>query len=68
MMLQEFGGRMPETALLLPLFMMGRVVGILYIDGDSSEIRARIGDLQRLIAKAIMAFEILILKKKILTL
>lgn len=68
MMLQEFGGRMPETALLLPLFMMGRVVGILYIDGDSHEIRARIGDLQRLIAKAIMAFEILILKKKILTL
>jgi len=68
MMLQEFGGRMPETALLLPLFMMGRVVGILYIDGDSSGIRARIGDLQRLIAKAIMAFEILILKKKILTL
>ncbi|ALC17434.1 hypothetical protein DSOUD_2684 [Desulfuromonas soudanensis] len=68
MMLQEFGGRMPETALLLPLFMMGRVVGILYIDGDSSGIRARIGDLQRLVAKAIMAFEILILKKKILTL
>jgi hypothetical protein len=68
MMLQEFGGRMPETALLLPLFMLGRVVGILYIDGGSSETRARIGDLQRLIAKAIMAFEILILKKKILTL
>ena len=66
MMLQEFGGRVPKTVLLVPLVMMGRVVGILYVDSDEQSLGDELPELQRLAAKAIMAFEILILKHKIL--
>jgi hypothetical protein len=66
MMLQEMGGALPDTALLVPLMMMGRVVGILYVDGQGINLGERLFDLQKLTAKAAMAFEILVLKNKIL--
>jgi hypothetical protein len=66
MMLQEFGGRVPKTILLVPLVMMGRTVGIIYADGDDQSLGEYLPELQRLAAKAVMAFEILILKNKIL--
>jgi hypothetical protein len=66
MMLQEFGGRVPKTVLLVPLVMMGRVVGIIYVDSDDQSLGDELPELQRLAAKAIMAFEILILRHKIL--
>jgi len=68
MMLQEMGGALPDTALLVPLLMMGRVVGILYVDGQGIDLGERLFDLQKLTAKAAMAFEILVLKNKILSL
>lgn len=67
MFLQEIGGRVPETALLVPLLMMGRVVGIMYVDGKGEELSERLFELQKLTAKAAMAFEILVLKNKILS-
>lgn len=68
MMLQEMGGTLPPAALLVPLLMMGRVVGILYADGPGVNLGERLFDLQKLTAKAAMAFEILVLKNKILSL
>lgn len=59
------GGK-PACALLIPLLMMGRVVAILYVDGGAGELGDRVVDMQKLIGKAAMAFEILILKNKIL--
>ncbi|WP_432821616.1 hypothetical protein [Trichloromonas sp.] len=66
MMLQEFGGRLPKTILLVPLVMMGRTVGIIYADGEDHALNEYLPELQRLAAKAVMAFEVLILKNKIL--
>jgi hypothetical protein len=68
MILQEIGGTVPTAALLVPLLMMGRVVGILYADGKGVNLGERLLDLQKLTAKAAMAFEILVLKNKILSL
>ena len=59
------GGKCPN-ALLIPLMMMGRVVAILYVDGGAGDLGNRVVDLQKLVGKAAMAFEILILKNKIL--
>lgn len=68
LILQEMGGTVPSSALLVPLLMMGRVVGILYADGAGIDLGERLFDLQKLTAKAAMAFEILVLKNKILSL
>jgi hypothetical protein len=67
MILQALGGRVPDTAMVVPLLMMGRVVGILYVDGAPGNQGDRLYDLQRLTARMAMAFDILILKSKILT-
>lgn len=68
LMLQEMGGALPDAALLVPLLMMGRVVGILYADGRGIDLGERLFDLQKLTARAAMAFEVLVLKNKILSL
>ena len=67
MFLQEIGGRVPQTALLVPLLMMGRVVGIIYVDGQGEELAAKLFELQKITIKAAMAFEILVLKNKIIS-
>lgn len=56
----------PKTALLLPMSMLGRVVGLIYVDDTSTDISQAVLDLQQLTSKALMAFEILILHNKIL--
>ena len=56
----------PQTALLLPLSMLGRVVGLIYIDDPSADLAKAVSDVQKLAAKALMAFELLILHNKIL--
>ena len=58
----------PKTALLLPMAMMGRVVGLIYVDDDSADFSQAVLDIQKLSSKALMAFEILILHNKILRL
>ncbi|MEJ2699945.1 MAG: hypothetical protein P8Z70_09845, partial [Desulfuromonadales bacterium] len=66
MMLQAFGGNVPDAALLVPMIMMGRVVGILYVDGKNLNLGENLPVLQNLTTKASMAFVILVLKTKIL--
>jgi hypothetical protein len=70
MLLQELGGSVPKAALLVPLQMMGRVLAILYVDGQGRDLDLgeQLPDLQKLAARAAMAFEILVLKNKIVSL
>jgi hypothetical protein len=56
----------PKSALLLPMSMMGRVVGLIYVDDPKADLSAAVVDVQQLSSKALMAFEILILHNKIL--
>ncbi len=68
MLLQEMGGRVPEWALLVPLLMIGRVVAVLYVDAPGVNLGPYLVQLQKLTAKAAMAFEILVLQNKIISL
>ena len=65
-LIEGLGGGAPANNLLIPLQMMGRVVAVLYVDGGSVSLDKRVPELQKLGNKAAMAFEILILKSKIL--
>lgn len=56
----------PKTALLLPMSMLGRVVGLIYVDDPEVDLSQAVVDVQQLSSKALMAFEILILHNKIL--
>ena len=56
----------PQSALLLPMSMLGRVVGLIYVDDPKADLSAAVMDVQQLSSKALMAFEILILHNKIL--
>lgn len=67
-MISGMGGEKPSAALLLPLIVSGRVVMILYVDGGEKELGERFMELHRLLAKAVLAFEILIFREKILML
>jgi hypothetical protein len=62
-----FGGGAPETLLLMPLVVGGRVVSILYVE-DGDDPGAMVPELQKLLTKAAMAFEMLIFRDKILML
>ena len=65
-MIDALGGGSPSNNLLIPLTMMGRVVAVLYVDGGGAPLDDKLPELQRLVGKVSMAFEILILKSKIL--
>ena len=56
----------PTTALLIPMSMLGRVVGLIYVDDPDTDLSKAVVDVQKLASKALMAFEILILQNKIL--
>jgi len=58
--------RLPETALLLPIVMQGRVICILYVAGPADKINDAFFELQKVVQKATLALEILILRNKIL--
>jgi len=66
LMISEMGGDTPSSALLVPMMLMGRVVSIVYVEGGKEPLANRLADLQKLVGKVSMAFEILILKNKIL--
>lgn len=59
-------GQFSDRVLLMPLSIGGRVVCILYVEEGDNNLSDQIDRLQRLLAKASMAFEILILREKIL--
>jgi len=65
-MLSVMGGDAPTSALLVPLMLMGRVVSIVYVEGGKAPLANRLAEMQKLVGKTSMAFEILILKNKIL--
>lgn len=58
----------PTTAVLMPLSMLGRVVGLIYVDDPTVNIAESVAPLQQVTAKALLTFELLILQNKILRL
>ncbi len=56
----------PKSVLLLPMSMLGRVVGLICVDDAKCNLADAVIDVQQLSSKALMAFEILILHNKIL--
>ena len=66
--ISSFGGTFQDSAILVPLNILGRVVAVLYVEGENAHSKEYFVELQQLVAKAAMALEILILKKKILML
>ena len=56
----------PKTALLLPLSMLGRVVGLVYVDDPELDMAGAVVEVQQVVGKALLAFELLILHNKIL--
>jgi hypothetical protein len=64
--LTALGGRAPESALVMPVIVLGRVVDILYLEGGEGDLADRLPEVQRLLNKAALAFEILICRDKIL--
>ncbi len=58
----------PKTTLLVPMSMLGRVVGLVYVDDTAADLSQAVIDVQQLVSKALLAFELLILHNKILRL
>jgi hypothetical protein len=60
-------GIRPETPLLvLPVVMLNKVVAAVLVSADTESLGRRLAELQKLVRKASLAFEMLILKNKIL--
>ena len=55
-LVQGMGGETAGTVLLMPLMIGGRVVCILYVEGGNKVLSGRIGELQKLLTKAALAF------------
>ena len=60
------GGGQPTAVLLMPILIGGRLVNIIYAEGE--DLSAMVPDLQKLLTKATLALEILIFRDKILML
>jgi hypothetical protein len=59
-------GKASESALVMPVVVLGRVVDILYLEGKDGDLADSLPAVQRLLNKAALAFEILICRDKIL--
>lgn len=66
MLMNCLGPPLPKTVLILPLSIYGRVVSLIYVDDPNIDLSETVSDIQKLANKAILAFEVLILKNKIL--
>jgi hypothetical protein len=64
--LTALGGTPPKSALVMPVVVLGRVVDILYLEGGEGDLADSLPEVQRLLNKAALAFEILICRDKIL--
>ena len=64
--LAALGGKAPESALVMPVVVLGRVVDIFYLEGGEGDLADSLPKVQRLLNKAALAFEILICRDKIL--
>lgn len=65
-MLKHLGGVKQDIAMIIPLAMMGRVVSVFFMDGGKLAPGENLLEMQKIVGKAAMAFEILILKNKIM--
>jgi hypothetical protein len=64
--LKSLGVR-PETPLLvLPIIMLKKVVAVVIVSSEMDALGKRLQELQKLVYKASLAFEMLIIKNKIL--
>ena len=60
------GGRLPATVLILPIVVKERTVALFYLDGDETPMtQPDIPLMRRLAAKAGLAFELLLLRRKL---
>jgi hypothetical protein len=66
-LVEGLGGGRPQTALLAPLVISGRIVSILYADGEEI-LDKKVPEVQKLLTKAALSFEALICREKILML
>lgn len=64
--LAALGGKAPGSALVMPVVVLGRVVDILYLEGGEGDLADSLPEVQRLLNKVALAFEILICRDKIL--
>lgn len=55
-----------DTVLSLPVVMNGRVVAMIVVSSDGISLQQRLGELQKLVYKASLTFQILVLKNKLL--
>lgn len=55
-----------NTILLLPVVMNDRVVAMIAVSSDAMSLQRRLGELQKLVYKASLTFQILVLKNKLL--
>jgi hypothetical protein len=65
-LIDALGGNPPSFVCLIPLLMLGKVVAILYADNGSAPLGDRVNELQRVMTKASLAFEVIIMRNKIL--
>ncbi|GAB4295259.1 MAG: hypothetical protein Fur0034_03720 [Desulfuromonadia bacterium] len=65
-LIRLLGGRRQGHFLVLPLMILDRVIALLCVEGDPEQLTARLAEVQKLAVKTAMAFEILILRNKIL--
>lgn len=64
--LAALGGKVPGSALVMPVVVLGRVVDVLYLEGGEGDLADCLPEVQRLLNKVALAFEILICRDKIL--
>jgi hypothetical protein len=67
-LLNLFGEPFPENILILPLIMRGKVVCLIYLGDPMLDQAKALSDLQQITEKALLSFELLIIKSKILRL
>lgn len=65
LLLQELGGQIPEQVLIVPIILLDRLIGFLYLDNPKLNLGALTPEVQELAGKLTMAFEMLILKNKL---
>lgn len=66
--LTYFNSQSPQNVLAIPLMVQDRLVCILYVQGELEKLEQHVTDLHYIVGKAEMAFKLLILKNKILSL
>jgi hypothetical protein len=64
--IKALASRRQGASLVLPISILDRIVLFLYLEGEPDQLTVRLTELQRLVAKTSMAFEVLILRNKIL--